>query len=49
MLAESALALADASDVWGVDEQLVTLLDDALPRIGDSHPTMRARLNAALG
>ncbi|MDP8930687.1 MAG: AAA family ATPase [Actinomycetota bacterium] len=47
-LARAALGYGKASDVWGVDETLRGLLEDALTRLGEDPGPLRARVMARL-
>ncbi|MDP8929259.1 MAG: tetratricopeptide repeat protein, partial [Actinomycetota bacterium] len=47
-LARAALGYGQASDIWGVDETLRGLLEEALARLGEQPGTLRARVMARL-
>ena len=48
LLAEAALGLGEASAVWGVDAELMAVLEEALGGLGDGTDALTARLLARL-
>jgi DNA-binding CsgD family transcriptional regulator/tetratricopeptide (TPR) repeat protein len=48
LLAQAALGVGEASDVWGLDDMLVEALEEALRGLGEGYPALRARLLARL-